>query len=60
VSLTKRERQSLRDVVDNEGFDYAFVNYSDFAEIEDAEFQQKRAAYVKAQQELGDMFEEDA
>jgi len=59
MSLTKLEKQHLRDVVDNEGFDYTFVNYSDFAEIEDAEFQVKRAAYVKAQEELADMFEED-
>jgi len=34
--------------VDNEGFHYAFVNYSAFEEVKDAEFHRLRLAYLAA------------
>ena len=46
-----RNRTTLRyvwEVVDNEGFDYAFRNYSDFKEVTDEKFQDLRKAYVDA------------
>lgn len=42
----------VKDVIEAEGFDYAFRSYSDFNEIKDERFQQLRAAYVFAAQEL--------
>lgn len=44
--------QYVADTIDNEGFDYAFVNYSSFDEVEDEEFHRLRKAYVAAQAEL--------
>lgn len=38
--------------VDQEGFDYAFRNYSDFGEVKDEEFHRLREAYVKAANRL--------
>lgn len=40
--------------VENEGFDYAFRNYSDFHEVKDEEFQKLRRAYVEAADALSE------
>lgn len=40
--------------MDYEGFDYCFTGYSDWSEIEDEKFQELRAAYVKAMEDLRD------
>lgn len=40
--------QYVKDTIDNEGFDYTFVDYSDFSEIDDPEFHKLREAYEKA------------
>ncbi len=40
--------------VENEGFDYAFVNYSNFYEIKDKKFHSLRENYLKVQKELYD------
>ena len=40
--------------VDNEGFDYAFRNYSDFKEVKDEEFHKLRKAYVDAADALAE------
>lgn len=51
------EKMSLEDVahkVGSEGFDYAFMYYSDFKEVDDPEFHRLREAYVKAATELRD------
>lgn len=55
--MTKQERQRVRNIVENEGFAYAFVDYSDFEEIKDEEFHKRRLAYVEAHKALADMFE---
>jgi len=44
-------RAKLADVrfsIENEGFDYAFRNYSDFKEVDDPEFHKLRQDYVNA------------
>ena len=38
--------------IDDEGFDYCFLHYSDFREIEDEEFHRLRDNYLKAQKQL--------
>lgn len=40
--------QDVRAAIENEGFDYAFRDYSDFAKVKDAEFHRLRKAYVDA------------
>lgn len=50
--MNAKELEYVRDTIDNEGFDYAFVDYSDFSEIEDEKFHALRKAYVKAAEEL--------
>lgn len=42
----------VRDTIENEGFDYAFVDYSSFTEIKDEEFHKLRKAYVEAAEAL--------
>lgn len=48
----EKTMQSVADAIENEGFDYAFVNYSNFEEIEDEEFHRLRIAYKEARAEL--------
>ena len=50
--MTGPELDDVRDRVEQEGFDYCFCDYSDFAEIKDPEFQRLRAAYVAAAEAL--------
>lgn len=50
--MNAKELEYVKDTIDNEGFDYAFVDYSDFSEIEDEKFHKLREAYVKAAEEL--------
>ena len=40
--------------VENEGFDYAFRNYSDFKDVKDEEFHRLRKAYVDAAEALSE------
>ena len=43
--------------VNIDGFDYTFIDYSDFEEVTDAKFQKLRQAYVDAHKELYDYLE---
>ena len=45
--------------VDAEGFDYAFVSYSNWDGIQDEKFQELRKAYVAAQKALYDYIDVD-
>ena len=44
----------IKECVECEGFDYAFVHYSNYNEVEDDEFHEKRLAYLKAREELAE------
>jgi hypothetical protein len=44
----------VRQVVDQEGFDYAFRHKTDFSEVKDEEFHRLRQAYVDAANELAE------
>lgn len=46
--MREDEKEMLAAVIDQEGFDYAFRDYSDFGSVEDATFQTLRKAYVDA------------
>lgn len=50
--MTGPELDNVRDRVEQEGFHYCFVSYSDFAEIKDAKFHKLRKAFVKASEDL--------
>lgn len=55
--MKKADRQIVQDTVENEGFDYTFVHYSNFEEIKDEEFHRLRVAYMKAQRALAELCE---
>lgn len=42
------------DTVENEGFGYAFIDYSDFKDIDDPEFHKLREAYCAAHKALAE------
>ena len=46
--------QDVADVVELEGFDYAFYGYSEFEEVDDKEFHRLRENYLAARQALAD------
>jgi hypothetical protein len=53
--MTSEDKQIVLDTIECEGFDYAFAGYSDFPQIEDKEFHEKRRAYLKARQDLAEL-----
>lgn len=42
------------DAIENEGFEYAFVNYSSFETVKDEKFHELRENYLEARKELAD------
>jgi len=50
--MEAKELDYIRETVECEGFDYAFVHYTDFKEIEDEKFHQLREAFLAARSEL--------
>ena len=50
--MTKEQLETVMGIVDNEGFDYAFCDYSNFEEIKDAEFHEARKKYIEAAKKL--------
>lgn len=45
---------AVRDVIDMDGFEYAFESYSNWEEIKDEQFHTLRLNFLHAMQELGD------
>lgn len=53
--MTGKEFKYVLQTVENEGFDYAFVGYTDFKdEVIDLEFHKLRLAYLAARKALKD------
>lgn len=50
--MKPKEIDYVRGTIENEGFDYAFIGYSEFKDIKDEEFHNLREAYIKAHDEL--------
>lgn len=50
--MTKEEAQEVLDVIECEGFHYAFGSYTNFEEIKDRKFHKLRDAYVQAGEAL--------
>lgn len=40
--------EDVKEVIESEGFDYAFVEYSDFDEVDNDEFHELRESYLNA------------
>lgn len=52
--MTGKEALTVYRTVENEGFQYAFHDYSDFKEIEDEEFHRLRLAYIESSKALAE------
>jgi hypothetical protein len=50
--MDKHQQQAVIDIVDSEGFEYAFVHYSNFDDIENEEFHIIRKEYLKTREKL--------
>jgi len=53
--MTDEEKENFEDLVyrmENEGFDYCFVHYSNWDEVEDAEFHRLRNNYLDSMNSL--------
>ena len=50
--MDKHQQKVVTDVIDNEGFEYAFVHYSNFDDVENEEFHAMRKEYLKAREKL--------
>lgn len=50
--MAKNEMDYVRCTINNEGFDYAFVHYSDYSEIKDEKFHELRKKFLDARKEL--------
>lgn len=53
--MDKQQKKTVNDIIEMEGFDYAFLNYSDFEDIEDVEFHKLRKEYLTARKRLADL-----
>ena len=58
--MKSQELDYLRDTIENEGFSYAFIGYSNFEEIKDEEFHKLRQVYVDAAKSLANYLNVDA
>lgn len=57
MALKKKDRENVQATIDNEGFAYAFIDYSDFEEIKDEEFHRRRKAFCDAYEALKEYIE---
>lgn len=50
--MTPQEKVNLYYTIENESFEYVFIYYSDFTEIQDPEFHRLRKEYAAAHKAL--------
>jgi hypothetical protein len=50
--MTEKEKIRVDEIVQSEGFEYTFLNYSSFRDIKDEKFHQLRQAYIAAKLQL--------
>ena len=53
------DKEYVLSKIDNEGFDYTFINYSSFEDIKDEKFHELRMKYVESQKELENYLEDE-
>ena len=44
--------EDINEIIESEGFDYIFVNYSNFEEVDNDEFHELREGYLNARRRL--------
>jgi hypothetical protein len=54
IIMKAKDKEYLLSVIENEGFEYAFIYYSDFKKIEDEEFHRLRKLFEESRQNLAD------
>lgn len=54
MALTDEQRENITDIIESEGFEYAFECYSSFDDVDDEEFHELRRAYLDAMGALAD------
>lgn len=54
MALTGEEYELIDGCIENEGFDYCFVHYSEFSEIKDKKFHKLRLKYLDARGDLAE------
>lgn len=52
MALTKKDKENVLGTIECEGFDYTFLSYTSFDEIEDKKFHELRKKFVDAANEL--------
>lgn len=52
--MKPKDAKYVIDCIENEGFDYAFVSYSEFKEVKDEEFHKLREAFLDAREALAE------
>lgn len=57
--MKAKELNYIQDTVEDEGFGYAFLHYSDFEEIQDEEFHRLRLEFELSAQALADYLNVD-
>ena len=50
--MKKKDALEVLSTIDQEGFDYAFTDYSSFEEVKDEEFHELREAYRQTHEKL--------
>lgn len=50
--MKQEDLEHMQATIEMEGFDYAFMDYSDFTEFEDKKFHELRKAYIKTRKAL--------
>ena len=57
MSINEEDKQMIREVIEIEGFDYAFCDYSNFDDIKDVEFHRAKREYIEAAKRLKQLLE---
>lgn len=52
--MTKKEKQEILNIINNEGFEYTFIHYLSFSNVKDKKFHNLRENFMKARKDLVD------
>ena len=52
--ISKPYSEYMESKIQNEGFHYAFIGYSNFEEVEDKRFHELRLQYIESTKQLGE------
>ena len=55
--MTRKDKSYVASKIENEGFHYAFIHYSNYEDIKDKKFHELRSAYIDAVKNLSEYLE---